>query len=65
MPTFPSSGPTAAGATVSGRILDANGRGSAFARVVMSDQSGEGIYAVTNPFGYFNFADVTTAEATW
>jgi len=55
-------GPTAAGANVSGRVLDANGHGAAFSRVVLSDQSGAAIYATTNPFGYFNFTDVTTGR---
>ncbi len=50
--------PTAAGVTVSGRVLTATGRGVSRARVSMTDSHGETVTALTNSFGYYNFNDV-------
>ena len=53
---------TAAGANVSGRVVNSDGRGISAARVGMTEPSGEMRYATTNPFGYFSFADVPVGE---
>ncbi|MEP7074984.1 MAG: carboxypeptidase-like regulatory domain-containing protein [Acidobacteriota bacterium] len=55
--------PSAAGVSVGGRVLTADGRGAAFARVVLTDQTGRTVYALTNPFGYFRFVDVESGRA--
>jgi hypothetical protein len=57
-------GPTAAGVTVSGRVLVWDGRAVSRATVTIMDPKGESQYAVTNPFGYFRFTDVS-AGATY
>jgi subtilisin family serine protease len=49
-------GPTAADATVSGRIVDPNGRGLKSIRVALQNAgTGETRMALTNAFGYFRF----------
>lgn len=50
--------PTAAGATLSGRLLTADGHGIVGARVLLVDQNGAVHYALTNPFGYYRFTEV-------
>lgn len=50
--------PTAAAVSIGGRVLDANGRGIFGARVRMTDAGGSVRYATTNPFGYYNFAEI-------
>jgi hypothetical protein len=50
--------PTAANASVSGRVLDSNGRGISNARVSLQNQQGDVLWAVTNPFGYYSFTSV-------
>jgi subtilisin-like proprotein convertase family protein len=55
---------TAAGANVAGRVVNIDGRGISGARVGMTEPSGDVRYATTNPFGYFNYADVP-AGATY
>lgn len=54
--------PTAANASVSGRVVDQNGRGVSGARVAMQDQAGNVVWAMTNPFGYYRFADLPTGQ---
>ena len=54
--------PTAAYATVSGRVTDAEGRGVPGAVISMQDQGGNVIHAITNPFGYYRFASVATGQ---
>jgi hypothetical protein len=44
--------PTAANASVSGRVVDVGGRGISGAQIVMQDQAGNIVWATTNPFGY-------------
>lgn len=56
--------PTAASVSVEGRVLTATGRGVGKALVVMTDANGIERYAMTNPFGYYRFAD-TPAGATY
>jgi len=55
--------PTAASVTVGGRVLTSNGRGVSKALVVLTAPNGETRYAVTNPFGYYRFAEVTVGES--
>ncbi|MBV9242151.1 MAG: carboxypeptidase regulatory-like domain-containing protein [Acidobacteria bacterium] len=50
--------PTAAGVTVSGRVMDSLGAGVRNARVTLQDQGGNVRSAVTNAFGYYTFQDV-------
>jgi hypothetical protein len=55
-------GPTAAQLTAGGRIVTVTGRGIARARVTMIDSSGQPRYALTNPFGYYRFAEIQAGE---
>ncbi len=59
---FESSAPTAAAATVSGRVTNGK-RGIAKARVYLTGQNGETRTAMTNPFGYFSFSEVHSGES--
>ena len=54
--------PTAANVNVSGRVVDANGRGVSSAHVMMQDQTGDVLWATTNPFGYYRFAGVPAGQ---
>lgn len=54
--------PTAANASIRGRVLNSNGRGIARARVLLTNANGVVRYAVTNPFGYYNFDEVLAGE---
>ena len=55
----PVSAPSAAGATINGRITDANGRGLKHVVVMMTgDGLEDTIYATTSAFGYYHFEDV-------
>jgi len=49
---------TAAGVTVSGRVLDAQGRGIRQATVSISDEKGNRRQATVDKLGYYSFADV-------
>jgi Carboxypeptidase regulatory-like domain len=51
--------PTAAAVNVGGRISDANGYGVSRAMVTMTDHNGQIRTALTNPFGYYRFDNVT------
>jgi hypothetical protein len=51
--------PLVISSTVQGQAVNATGRGIAGARVELRDAGGEVRYAMTNPFGFFQFADVT------
>ena len=53
---------SAAPATVSGRVLLTSGRGLAKAMVILTDMNGQSRVAMTNPFGYYRFADVAVGE---
>lgn len=56
-------GPTAGGATVSGAVLTADGRGMKGIRVVLRNASGgEPMVALTNAFGFYVFSDVEVGE---
>ncbi|MBA3786621.1 MAG: carboxypeptidase regulatory-like domain-containing protein [Acidobacteria bacterium] len=54
--------PTAAGATVGGRVLASNGRGLAKARVTLTNSSGETFTSITSSFGYYEFSDVSPGQ---
>jgi len=55
---------TAAPVNISGRVVDANGRGISRTMLVLSGGSlAEPIFTLTNPFGYYNFTDVESGEA--
>ncbi|HEX6125008.1 MAG TPA: Ig-like domain repeat protein [Pyrinomonadaceae bacterium] len=56
-------GPTAANAAVSGRVMDLSGRGVGGAHVTMQDQAGSVMSAVTNPFGYYHFTSVPSGQS--
>ena len=59
---FESLAPTAAGATVSGRVMNGK-RGVAKARVYLTGQNGETRTAMTNSFGYFGFSDIQAGQS--
>jgi hypothetical protein len=50
--------PTAAGVSVSGRVLTSDGRGLVNARVTIADSNGAVRTVITSPFGYYRFDDV-------
>jgi hypothetical protein len=54
--------PTAAEVLIGGRIVTPEGRGLFGARVVMTDAGGNVRYAMTNPLGFYRFADVRSGE---
>lgn len=58
-----SNAPTAAGVSVSGRVLSQNGRSISYAIVQMIDQSGNVIRVRTNSFGYFKFENVEVGQS--
>lgn len=55
-------GPTASPSTVSGRVITADGRGIANARVLLTSSTGEIRTAITASFGYFKFTEVPVGE---
>jgi hypothetical protein len=60
----PQGGTTAAPASISGRVVDASGRGIARTRVILTGGTlTEPITALTNPFGYYRFDGVESGEA--
>lgn len=54
--------PTAAGVSVSGRVLTANGRGLRNATVSLTKANGETISTTTSAFGYYSFDNVEAAQ---
>lgn len=55
--------PTAAAASVGGRITTANGRGIYGARITIVNSTGTNAQTTsTNPFGYYRFAEVAVGE---
>ncbi len=54
--------PTAASATISGRVLTSKGRGLPGATVVLTDLNGEVKYAVANSRGFYRFSDIKVGE---
>lgn len=57
-----SSTPLAAGAEISGRVVDANGRAINRAVIVLTGPDGVTRTALSNAFGYFVFVDVPVGE---
>ncbi|MFM9903957.1 MAG: pre-peptidase C-terminal domain-containing protein [Pyrinomonadaceae bacterium] len=55
--------PTAAGVSVSGRVLTADGRGVRNARVTILDRRGIARNVATGPFGYYRFDNVDTGQS--
>jgi Carboxypeptidase regulatory-like domain/Putative Ig domain len=54
---------SAAGARVTGRVIDSAGRGIFRARVSLFDENtGVSYFALTNPFGYFRFQGVNSGD---
>jgi hypothetical protein len=53
---------TAAGANVGGRVVNSEGRAISGVKVGMLEPNGQTRYALTNPFGYFDFANVPAGE---
>ena len=58
----PATAPTAASASVAGRITTGAGRGIDRAYVTLTDQNGKTVTAITNPFGYFTFTEAAAGE---
>ena len=54
--------PTAAGASIGGRVLSSNGRGLSRAVVSLTTASGETFTTITNSFGYYRFEDVLPGQ---
>ncbi len=50
--------PTAGGASISGRVLNSDGRPISGARVQLTGQSGSTWIAITNPFGIYSLEDI-------
>ena len=60
----PTVGPTtAAGVTISGRVLTSLGRGLGRARVNIIEADGTTRTVFTNPFGYYSFSDVSAGQS--
>jgi hypothetical protein len=60
-PTF--NPPTAASAMITGRVLTPKGTGLAKSRVSLTTVSGETFTTMTNSFGYYRFADVSSGQS--
>ena len=58
----PGSAPTAAGVSVTGRVLTPDGRGLRNALVTLTDQQGVTRRAITGSFGYYRFDDVVAGQ---
>ena len=54
--------PTAAPASVSGRVINAQGRGIARARIVITDSTGQTHFVTTNPFGFYRIDSLNAGE---
>ncbi|MFM9903960.1 MAG: carboxypeptidase-like regulatory domain-containing protein [Pyrinomonadaceae bacterium] len=55
--------PTAAGVSISGRVLTADGRGVRNARVTILNRQGIARNVATGPYGYYRFDDVETGQS--
>lgn len=54
--------PTAATVSISGRVMTSSGMGISKAVVAITDESGNTRTVLTNPFGYYQFTDVSVGE---
>jgi Calx-beta domain/Carboxypeptidase regulatory-like domain len=55
-------GPTAANISISGRVLNANGRAIPRAVISVTNQNGEQQTARTNPFGFYRFSEIPAGQ---
>jgi hypothetical protein len=55
--------PTAAPVSITGRVFDSTGRAISKARVILTDQDGTILSAITNAFGYYNFDGVVAGRS--
>lgn len=55
--------PTAATASVSGRVVNDEGRGVPSAFVSLTDSEGNKRVAITNPFGYYRFDEIEAGQS--
>jgi len=60
---FANLAPTAAGVTVSGRVLTPDGRGLRNARVLITDSHGVSRSVTTSSFGFYQFDDVAAGDS--
>lgn len=56
-------GPTAADASLTGRVVSVTGNPVPGAEVMLTDQNGSTVRARTSPFGYFQFDQLNTGES--
>nr|MCU0240015.1 carboxypeptidase-like regulatory domain-containing protein [Pyrinomonadaceae bacterium] len=61
--TLGEAAPTAAGASIKGRVLSATGRGISQANLILTNSNGETTIVRTNNFGYYNFADLPSGQS--
>ena len=54
--------PTAAGVSISGRVLTPNGRGLTNARVTLTEATGQTRTTRTTSFGYYRFSDIEAGQ---
>ena len=54
--------PTAAGARIAGQVVDAEGRGVRSVSLTLTGSTGNTFAAISNAFGYFEFADVPVGQ---
>lgn len=59
---FDALAPTASNATISGRVLSADGQPIFRARVVLTDSNGIDRFANSNPFGYYRIEDIPVGQ---
>jgi subtilase family serine protease len=62
---IPLTTPTAASVTIGGRVLNASGNGISGARLTMARTDGTVRTAITNPFGYYSFPDVSAGTTVF
>ena len=59
---FGSFAPTAAGVSLGGRVMSANGYPIGRARITLNNAGGMIRHSITNPFGYYRFEDVPAGD---
>ncbi|MEP6947614.1 MAG: carboxypeptidase-like regulatory domain-containing protein, partial [Acidobacteriota bacterium] len=55
--------PTAANASIAGRVMTANGQGITNVRVTLTGRMGQAISSLTGPFGYYRFENLPAGES--
>lgn len=53
---------TAANVSISGRVMNSQGRGVANVQMTLTDANGQSYLARTNSFGYFNFKEIESGQ---